>query len=48
MRQPPSLPPLLSRLVALAVPRDRPGLGVAVDRERIEALTVRRSELRPT
>jgi O-succinylbenzoate synthase len=29
------------------VPLARPGLGVTVDRERIEALTVRREELRP-
>jgi o-succinylbenzoate synthase len=28
------------------VPRDRPGLGVEVDRARLEALTVRRAELR--
>jgi O-succinylbenzoate synthase len=30
----------------VAVPRDEPGLGVAVDRERVEALTVRSEELR--
>ena len=29
------------------VPLDRPGLGVAVDEDRIEGLTVRREELRP-
>lgn len=28
------------------VPRDRPGIGVTVDLARIEALTVRREELR--
>ena len=30
----------------VAVPRDEPGIGVAVDRERVEALTVRSEELR--
>ena len=30
------------------VPRDRPGIGVAVDRDRIEDLTVRGEELRPS
>ena len=30
----------------MEVPRDRPGIGVAVDLERVEALTVRRDELR--
>jgi o-succinylbenzoate synthase len=31
----------------MAVPWDRPGMGVEVDRERVEALTVRREELAP-
>ena len=30
----------------MQVPRDRPGIGVAIDLERVEALTVRRDELR--
>ena len=31
----------------VTVPRDRPGIGVDVDRERIDAITVRTEELRP-
>ncbi len=31
----------------VAVPRDRPGIGVTVDQDRIDALTVRTEELRP-
>jgi o-succinylbenzoate synthase len=31
----------------VTVPRDRPGIGVEVDRERIDAITVRTEELRP-
>lgn len=31
----------------VAVPQDRPGIGVQVDREMVERLTVRREELRP-
>jgi o-succinylbenzoate synthase len=32
----------------VTVPHDRPGIGVEVDHERIDALTVRSEELRPT
>jgi O-succinylbenzoate synthase len=31
----------------VAVPRSRPGIGVDVDRERVDSITVRTEELRP-